>query len=145
MCVYFFFSSRRRHTRCALVTGVQTCALPILLGVLTAPLLHGSPAHLGGNAVSLLLLGTLAGAVYPRATIRALPLLWIGSGLGAWLLGDAGSHHLGASGLGHGLLFLVFVLGLLRRDRASIAPAMLAVFLSEVGRASCRERGCQYG
>src|SRR3546814_9649264 len=26
---YFFFSSRRRHTRCALVTGVQTCALPI--------------------------------------------------------------------------------------------------------------------
>src|SRR3546814_9585569 len=33
MCVYtylvFFFSSRRRHTRCALVTGVQTCALPI--------------------------------------------------------------------------------------------------------------------
>src|SRR3546814_2250114 len=27
---FFFFSSRRRHTRCALVTGVQTCALPIL-------------------------------------------------------------------------------------------------------------------
>src|SRR3546814_3808738 len=26
---YFFFLSRRRHTRCALVTGVQTCALPI--------------------------------------------------------------------------------------------------------------------
>src|SRR3546814_4736188 len=41
----FFFSSRRRHTRCALVTGVQTCALPIsranpmwaLLGILLAP------------------------------------------------------------------------------------------------------------
>src|SRR3546814_1762592 len=38
-CVYviystfvFFFSSRRRHTRCALVTGVQTCALPIFRG-----------------------------------------------------------------------------------------------------------------
>src|SRR3546814_16621560 len=28
-CLCFFFSSRRRHTRCALVTGVQTCALPI--------------------------------------------------------------------------------------------------------------------
>src|SRR3546814_10643111 len=28
-CCSFFFSSRRRHTRCALVTGVQTCALPI--------------------------------------------------------------------------------------------------------------------
>src|SRR3546814_7896619 len=31
-CIYFFFfSSRRRHTSCALVTGVQTCALPISL------------------------------------------------------------------------------------------------------------------
>src|SRR3546814_17249678 len=30
VCI-FFFSSRRRHTRCALVTGVQTCALPIFL------------------------------------------------------------------------------------------------------------------
>src|SRR3546814_1795974 len=29
VCGSFFFSSRRRHTRCALVTGVQTCALPI--------------------------------------------------------------------------------------------------------------------
>src|SRR3546814_11194143 len=29
LLVFFFFSSRRRHTRCALVTGVQTCALPI--------------------------------------------------------------------------------------------------------------------
>src|SRR3546814_10033453 len=30
VCLFcFFFSSRRRHTRCALVTGVQTCALPI--------------------------------------------------------------------------------------------------------------------
>src|SRR3546814_3873511 len=33
--LFFFFSSRRRHTRCALVTGVQTCALPIsLVGVI---------------------------------------------------------------------------------------------------------------
>src|SRR3546814_93844 len=31
-----FFSSRRRHTRCALVTGVQTCALPIYLRALLA-------------------------------------------------------------------------------------------------------------
>src|SRR3546814_4523226 len=30
-----FFSSRRRHTRCALVTGVQTCALPIYRYTLT--------------------------------------------------------------------------------------------------------------
>src|SRR3546814_3595496 len=34
----FFFSSRRRHTRCALVTGVQTCALPICCRPLPPPI-----------------------------------------------------------------------------------------------------------
>src|SRR3546814_19372958 len=33
MVCIFFFSSRRRHTICALVTGVQTCALPICFGI----------------------------------------------------------------------------------------------------------------
>lgn len=96
-----------------------------LLGVLTAPLLHGSVEHLAANAVAVLLLGTLAGSVYPRATLRALPLLWLGSGLGAWWLGEAGSRHLGVSGVTHGLGFLVFVLGVLRRDRAAIAAGMI--------------------
>src|SRR3546814_5185812 len=36
--VVFFFSSRRRHTRCALVTGVQTCALPIYIKATDFPL-----------------------------------------------------------------------------------------------------------
>src|SRR3546814_1717473 len=33
VCMLFFFSSRRRHTRFALGTGVQTCALPIYLSI----------------------------------------------------------------------------------------------------------------
>jgi membrane associated rhomboid family serine protease len=97
-----------------------------LLGLLTAPLLHGSVAHVLANATALLILGTLAGTAYPKASLRALPLLWLGSGLGAWLLGEPGSHHLGASGVTHGLMFLVFVLGLLRRDRPAIAAGMIA-------------------
>lgn len=97
-----------------------------LRGILTAPLLHGSGAHLLMNALSLLALGSLAGIAYPKATLRSLPLLWVGSGLGAWLLGEPGSHHLGASGVAHGLGFLLFTLGLLRRDRAAIATGMLA-------------------
>lgn len=99
-----------------------------LSGLLTAPLLHGSFEHLFANSFALLVLGTLAGVSYPRASLRTLPLLWLGSGLGAWLLGQPNSHHLGASGLSHGLMFLVFVLGLLRRDRASIAAGMIAFF-----------------
>lgn len=100
-----------------------------LIGILTAPLLHASLDHLLSNALPLLVLGTLAGTLYPRASARALPVIWVASGLGAWLLGLPGSTHLGASGIAHGLLFLVFFLGLLRRDRQAIAAGMLAFFL----------------
>src|SRR3546814_2013322 len=42
MFLFFFFSIRRRHTRCALVTGVQTCALPI-----SALLIAGAAGYVG--------------------------------------------------------------------------------------------------
>src|SRR3546814_1523441 len=43
--LYFFFSSRRRHTRCALVTGVLTCALPISFLDDTAMLVIVAPLY----------------------------------------------------------------------------------------------------
>src|SRR3546814_6477990 len=47
--ILFFFSSRRRHTRCALVTGVQTCALPISAVCFDAEIVAHSP-HFSGVA-----------------------------------------------------------------------------------------------
>src|SRR3546814_8644332 len=54
----FFFSSRRRHTRCALVTGVQTCALPIFgsfVGVLVAGVLQGILVAIGLSFLAVVL------------------------------------------------------------------------------------------
>src|SRR3546814_3484122 len=64
MSGWFFFSSRRRHTRCALVTGVQTCALPIL------------PAGMARMNQAKFLIWTAAGAT-----------IWITAlaGAGSWL------------------------------------------------------------
>jgi membrane associated rhomboid family serine protease len=98
-----------------------------LVGVFTAPLLHGSAGHWLANASALLILGPLVGTVYPRASLRALPLIWILSGLVTWAIGRP-SMHIGASGLTHGLLFLLLFLGLLRRDRAAIAAALIGFF-----------------
>src|SRR3546814_20009813 len=47
-----FFSSRRRHTRCALVTGVQTCALPISQALGAAQVVGGVGAGTAGTAPS---------------------------------------------------------------------------------------------
>src|SRR3546814_4068016 len=46
MSFVFFLSSRRRHTRCALVTGVQTCALPIYWLTRTAETVFVMPSEL---------------------------------------------------------------------------------------------------
>src|SRR3546814_6905661 len=49
----FFFSSRRRHTRCALVTGVQTCALPIFneISARLQLIAHLGRQRIGGHAL----------------------------------------------------------------------------------------------
>src|SRR3546814_8329336 len=50
----FFFSSRRRHTRCALVTGVQTCALPICWSSPSRPLICPSRARRSPRSCAIL-------------------------------------------------------------------------------------------
>src|SRR3546814_10358320 len=64
----FFFSSRRRHTRCTLVTGVQTCALPISAGFRGAFAATGErPRQRSGATLPTVLRGARPGALRPRA------------------------------------------------------------------------------
>src|SRR3546814_8191539 len=51
----FVFSSRRRHTRCALVTGVQTCALPISMPGLIVAVQVGPGSHVEQGAVVVIM------------------------------------------------------------------------------------------
>src|SRR3546814_2909193 len=79
----FFLSSRRRHTRCALVTGVQTCALPIWknqmndipqdtgdLLTLTADIVA---AHVGNNSVAISDLSLLINNVHSALSALSHP------------------------------------------------------------------------
>jgi membrane associated rhomboid family serine protease len=108
--------------------GVFPRTLAGLTGVLTAPLIHESWGHLVSNSVPLLGLGIIAMYGYPHATRYAVPLIWLLSGLGVWLLGRE-SFHIGISGLTHGLMFFVVVIGFIRRDRLSIALALIVFLL----------------
>src|SRR3546814_8950486 len=78
----FFFSSRRRHTRCALVTGVQTCALPIYVPVRPAELilLHALMTVVVPVATFLVtrsstntLLALVVAALGPHFALKVLP------------------------------------------------------------------------
>ena len=99
-----------------------------LLMILSAPLVHGSWEHLVANSLPILALGTALLLGYPRSSKWVIPVIWIGSGLGVWLFAREVTH-LGASGLTHGLMFFVFIAGILRKDKTSSVLAMLAFFL----------------
>jgi len=99
-----------------------------LIGIALAPLAHGSFEHLMSNTLPLGLLTCLALYAYPLATRWALPAIWLLSGLGVWLFGRD-SSHIGASGLTHGLMFFLFVIGLLRRDKLAVAISLVVFFL----------------
>lgn len=99
-----------------------------LLMILTAPLVHGSWEHLAANSLPILALATALLLGYPRSSKWVIPVIWTGSGLGVWLFAREVTH-LGASGLTHGLMFFVFVAGVIRKDKLSSVLAMLVFFL----------------
>ncbi|MCX5762933.1 MAG: rhomboid family intramembrane serine protease [Gemmatimonadetes bacterium] len=92
--------------------GVVPRTVDGLRGILFAPFLHGSVAHLVANSVSLLILGWLVLVFGGRRQfywVSAAAAL--GSGLCAWLLGASGSVHIGASGVIFGYLGYLMLSG----------------------------------
>lgn len=99
-----------------------------LLGILTAPLIHGSIEHIFNNTLPLLVLGSVLIYGYPRSRWRVLSLIWIISGVGVWLFARQ-ANHIGASGLSHGMFFFLLVVSMFRRDKSSVAIMMIAFLM----------------
>jgi len=99
-----------------------------LLGILTAPLLHGDYEHVFNNSVPVLLLGWCLMYFYPRIAGRVVLVSWIVGGFIVWL-SARGNYHIGASGVVYGLTAFLFVSGFLRRQRTLMALSLLVAFL----------------
>jgi membrane associated rhomboid family serine protease len=108
--------------------GVRPRQVQGLVGILTAPLVHGGFGHLIANTVPLAILGVTMLYLYPQSAFRVLPAVYLGPGVAVWLFAR-GSSHVGASGLIYGLVSYIFFAGLLRRDRRAIAASLLVSFL----------------
>jgi len=99
-----------------------------LIGIFTAPLLHSGAEHLFSNTLPLIVSMTTILYLYPRSAMRVIPIIWIGSGMLAWIIGRE-SLHFGASGFVYGLLAYVFISGILRLDMRSVAVSVMVWFL----------------
>jgi membrane associated rhomboid family serine protease len=99
-----------------------------IVGIFFAPLVHSGFAHIAANTLPIFVLGTAMLFLYPNASLRALPVIYLGPGIAVWLFGRS-SVHLGASGLIYGLVSFIFIAGLLRRDRRAIAASLIVAFM----------------
>ena len=108
--------------------GLQPQSIPGLIGLITAPLFHASFSHMFSNSLPLFLSLTAVLYLYPNSSLRAIPIIWLGSGAFAWIIGRP-SFHFGASGLVYGLLAYILISGIIRRDMRSVAASLLVWFL----------------
>ncbi|MCB0792173.1 MAG: rhomboid family intramembrane serine protease [Flavobacteriales bacterium] len=99
-----------------------------LLGIITAPLVHGDYGHLFNNSIPILVLGWCLVYFYPRVAWRVLAAIWLLTGIWVWISARA-DHHIGASGVVYGMAAFLFFSGLIRRNRALMAISLLVVFL----------------
>jgi membrane associated rhomboid family serine protease len=109
--------------------GIVPRSVDGLDGIVWAPLLHGSWAHLIANTLPFLVFGFLAMAHGIGRFVVVTAVIWLVGGLGVWLTGAPGTVHIGMSGVIFGWLTYLLVRGFFARSGRQILLAVVLFFL----------------
>lgn len=108
-----------------LLLGIIPRSVIGLRGILFAPFLHGSLAHLLSNSIPFAFLGWLVMLRDPNHFVPVTVFAMLGSGAMAWMFGAPGSVHIGASGVIFGYLGFLMLAGWYARSPGSIVLSIL--------------------
>ncbi len=108
--------------------GVYPRTTSGLMGVLTAPFIHGDFLHLFSNSIPFLLLTFMLFFFYRKIAVQSFVLIYLMTGLLVWIFARS-SYHIGASGVIYGLVAFVFWSGIFRRNLKSIVLALVVTVL----------------
>lgn len=108
--------------------GIKPGELKGLLGIFTAPLIHEDYKHLFSNTPPLLV--SLSGILYlyNKVSWKVFILVYVLAGVGVWIFARP-AYHIGASSLVYGFIFFIFFSGVFRKDKRSIALALIVTLL----------------
>ena len=109
--------------------GIVPREISGLPGIVFAPFLHNDFSHLTANSVSLFILGMFLITLERNRSYSIMIALAILGGAGTWVIGRAGSVHIGASGVIYGILGYLITRGLFRRDFKSLIISLVVFFL----------------
>jgi membrane associated rhomboid family serine protease len=90
-----------------------------LIGIFTAPFLHGGMQHLLSNTIPLTTLLIVLNTIYPSKTVLVIVFISIASGILVWIFGR-NANHIGASALIYGLVTFLIAYGILEKKYISI-------------------------
>jgi len=106
--------------------GILPWSLTGLIGILTAPLIHGNYSHLISNTFPLLFLGIALFMFYRKHALMVFFQCYIITNLLVWVFGRQ-FYHIGASGLVYGLAFFLIAIGIFKRKIISIMISIIVM------------------
>jgi membrane associated rhomboid family serine protease len=113
--------------------GIVPRSVAHLDGIVFAPFLHASIAHILGNTIPLVILGSLIALAGARRLLSVTVVVALVSGLGVWLIAPANTDTFGASGVVFGYATYLISRGLFDRKLAEVAlGAFVAVIFGGV-------------
>ncbi len=110
--------------------GIMPRALDGLDGIIFAPLLHSSVAHIMSNSAPLIVSMVMIWFFYRKVAMMSFTLIYLLTGLSVWAFAfNSHSIHVGASGVVYGLVSFIFWSGVFRRNLKSIVLSLIIIFL----------------
>ena len=108
--------------------GILPRTVTGLLGIITAPFIHGDFEHLIANTLPFFVLSFLLFLFYKRRAFSFLLLIWITSGILTWIIGRS-AWHIGASSIIYGLAFFLVTGGIVSRSWKLILVSIVVLLL----------------
>jgi membrane associated rhomboid family serine protease len=100
-----------------------------LIGIFTAPLIHGSIYHLISNTIPLLFLGSVLFFFYHKVAGQVFLRAYFWTNILVWLFALRQVPHIGASGVVYSLAFFLIFFGLFKRDFMSLFISIIVILL----------------
>jgi membrane associated rhomboid family serine protease len=108
--------------------GVMPRKVSGLIGIFTAPLIHGDFNHIISNSIPLYFTCVIMIYSYRHLAYKVFAIVYIGSGLLVWIFARQ-NIHIGASGVVYGIVGFLFLSGIIRRNINLLGVTFLITFL----------------
>lgn len=109
--------------------GIQPLTFKGAIGILFAPLIHGSISHLVSNTFPVLFLGAAVYLFYDKIASQIFLQCYFFTNILVWLFGRQHYYHIGASGLVYALASFLMFFGIFRRKMRSIIISVLVIMI----------------